>query len=188
MQMLKQELNLTKATTDELNTIKNDLQNQMWAIGTTHLEVVGGKLPGDNLKTFYDVACTFSDLGYATQIDYDNAKLACLYPGTTWKLAIRNADFIRQSGTRADGNGKTIGSSSTVGTQQDHQMQGHVHSAITEFWGYNGTNPGSQPANGGNQVHNKTGGMITDGTNGTPLTGVETRPANTNARYWVRVA
>jgi len=151
------------------------------------------KLPGDTLKNYDNTDCTYAILGFANQAAFDIAKTNCAYPGTTWKLAIQPADFERQAGTRADSNGKTIGAG--FGVKQGHQMQGHGHQQYVQMnnvgrYGidvylalHNTDGNNNIPANAGTIKE-----AISDGTNGTPIVGVETRPTGTVVRKWKRIA
>ena len=70
--------------------------------------------------------------------------------------------------TRANGTAYNGGS---VGASRNDQMQGHKHAS-----GVSGVG-GSSVANSAGLALTDTGLPVTDGTNGTPRTGDETRPA-----------
>lgn len=166
-------------------------------IGFDYIQFANGQLPGDTLLDNADTDITST---------FNPTELALAhYPGTTWKLAVRNADFLRQTGTRNDGNGKTIGT--TFGNTQDHQMQG---AKVNLFNSDSTPSPtGNAPASdkpvlfkglfadgrsysmeeGSNPpTSGLSSGFVTDGINGTPNVGVETRPSNTSVRFWIRTA
>jgi len=145
-------------------------------VGYSYTRTPGAKLPGDTLQDFTGADITEN---------YDPADLAaCHHPGTVWKLAIRPGDFLRQIG----GNG-----GASVGDTQEDQFQGHFHNFMftngqTTNSSYSGNLMDPDAPFGkvfsGNAVKNP----ISDGANGTPRTGNETRPVNTAGEYWVRVA
>jgi hypothetical protein len=131
----------------------------------------------------------------SVQLDYDGNDISAsyasdaatygrIYTGSTWRLAIRPGDFLRQRGGKGGAN---------VGDIQEDQFQGHFHN----FMYTDGQTTDSSYA--GNLMHpnlpfdKHISGVtvknpISDGTNGTPRTGNETRPTNTAGEYWVRVA
>jgi microcystin-dependent protein len=75
--------------------------------------------------------------------------------------------------TRADGSAYNGGS---VGASRNDQMQGHLHAVNPIPASYNASiGAGSNSWSGTTSIN--TGAPITDGTNGTPRTGNETRPA-----------
>lgn len=77
--------------------------------------------------------------------------------------------------TRANGTAYNGGS---VGASRNDQMQGHIHPIDDDAAAYgNGTPYFSQGSRATTQTTRKSGNPVTDGTNGTPRTGDETRPA-----------
>lgn len=101
---------------------------------------------------------------------------------TTFNLPNAQGVFIRGAGTQSiNGRNKT----GTRGTTQEDALQGHYHD-FTNSIQYNagGFNAGGGAA--ANTLSQATGGPITDGTNGTPRIGAETRPANIVLTYIVK--
>jgi microcystin-dependent protein len=76
--------------------------------------------------------------------------------------------------------------SGTLGTKQGDAMQGHRHSPTS----FNSVGSGGNIPNTGSFMYsaasNVIGDPITDGTNGTPRTGSETRPANIALLYCIK--
>ena len=105
------------------------------------------------------------------------ADFSALYAilGTTYGAAGTLPDlegvFIRGTGSQTISG---ITYSGTLGTKQGDAMQGHIHAAAggTSAFVQAGTSGIGQVTSG------NTSSPTTDGTNGTPRTGSETRPAN----------
>ena len=116
---------------------------------------------------------------------------------TTFALPNLNGVFARGAGSQTIG-GVTY--SGTLGATSGDAMQGHVHNVNM----YNGgasnpstTNnttpqsayaPATSTGNGGSSVYSGIPGVMSpasDGTNGTPRTGSETRPANVGVAYYI---
>jgi microcystin-dependent protein len=94
---------------------------------------------------------------------------------TTFNVPDLRGIFVRGAGTNGtllNANGTAY--SGTLAATQTDQMQGHVHFIGN---GTGGSNTGGQPFAGATSSLSSTG-PVSDGTNGTPRTGVETRPAN----------
>jgi microcystin-dependent protein len=99
--------------------------------------------------------------------------------------------FLRGTGTFSDG----IGTDTTLAGYQADQMQGHYHK-IAESGSGGAANPSAYltPTNGlvatnspGTELQNwKATDLVTDGTNGTPRTGKETRPRNVGVKYIIK--
>lgn len=102
---------------------------------------------------------------------------------TTFNLPDLRGIFVRGAGTH----GSTIGGitySGTLATKQADQMQGHFHQIIGETT--DGGSGGGIPRFGGGTARDVgVGGPRTDGTNGTPRTGTETRPANIGLNAYI---
>jgi len=81
--------------------------------------------------------------------------------------------FIRGTGSQAIG---TLTYSGTIGVRQNDQMQGHIHRVPVGGSGCGNASPYTGLTNICNPQD--SGGPLTDGVNGTPRTGSETRPAN----------
>ena len=116
------------------------------------------------------------------------ALLANTYGGSTGTFAVPNLSglFIRGSGTQTSGG--ISYASGAIGTIQADNFQGHYHSATTTAIKLN--NGGSVAA--GTGTVQATGavtviGPTTDGTNGTPRTGLETRPVSLAMVYCIKI-
>lgn len=108
-----------------------------------------------------------STKGLTAQLDWDAGKTISLNLG---------GNFIRAFG----------GSSGVIGAKQLDQFQGHEHS-VPHYQTALGTNNGL-PTNSGNVTLQSvnTVGIVSDGTNGTPRTGSETRPQNVALQAYIR--
>lgn len=113
--------------------------------------------------------------------------------GTHFNVPDMRGLFVRGAGahgsmTRADGSAYNGGS---VGATHTDQMQGHWHtpkSPMTQLWGVGGSyNVGQPSAGSGFGSESSVGGSIADGTNGTPRTGNETKPASISLLYCIKV-
>jgi hypothetical protein len=132
----------------------------------------------------YPTTGTYSNLFAAIQYTYGGT-------GSSFNVPNTGGAFIRGSGNQTIGGVSYTG---TQGTTQGDQIQGHVHARNT--FGLNEQvniypNVGNGPSGAfqaGNQVstYATTGLPATDGTNGTPRTGGETRPANIVLKYCIK--
>lgn len=127
---------------------------------------------------------------------YLRATYAALFAviGTTWGSAdgthfnVPNASgmFLRGAGTQTIG-GVTY--TTTLGTVQSDEMQGHFHSLSTSSglvrFGFANTYNIVSGSNG-DTVNPAVGSPTTDGSNGSPRTGAETRPANIGINYIIK--
>lgn len=104
---------------------------------------------------------------------------------TTFNIPNLQGVFLRGSGSQTISG---IVYSGTAGTAQGDQMQGHYHASLVTNFVTNSSNnaQGSPGVFGGGSPATTTGGPVTDGVNGTPRTGSETRPANVAAYYHIR--
>ena len=107
------------------------------------------------------------------------ADFSALYAilGTTYGVAGTLPDlegvFIRGTGSQTISG---ITYSGTLGTKEGDQLQGHQHSIRIDG---SGASFRTGATSNNTQVGtNQTTAIVTDGTNGTPRTGAETRPAN----------
>lgn len=109
--------------------------------------------------------------------------------GSNFNLPDYRGLFLRGVGTNAtalQSNGGAV-AGAALGTLQNDQMQGHVHSSghvgaaasggIFSAWA---------DINSGGAATSNSGGAVSDGTNGTPRTGAETRPANLSVLYCIK--
>lgn len=97
---------------------------------------------------------------------------------TTFNLPDMRGIFVRGSGSQTI---SSISYSGTLGTKQGDRMQGHTHNlnrsgSATFSASLTNQIPNQSPSLAGTDIG--TGEPLTDGTNGTPRTGSETRPAN----------
>ena len=112
------------------------------------------------------------------------ALLGNTYAGSTGTFGVPNLSglFIRGAGTQTSG-GITY-SAGTIGTIQADNFQGHEHS-------YGGTAVSNTFAGGSGSgltgSAKTTTSEITDGTNGTPRYGTETRPVNLAMVYCIKI-
>lgn len=103
---------------------------------------------------------------------------------TTFNLPDLRGIFVRGAGTQTVG---SISYSGTLAAKQNDQLQGHKH-----LIGSSTYNPTGVNANfGRNDVvaapdFGQSGGPISDGSNGTPRTGSETRPVNISLTYIIK--
>jgi microcystin-dependent protein len=108
----------------------------------------------------------------------------------TFNLPDTRGIFLRGAGT----NPSNINNTTIQGSRQGDQMQGHIHNENANVsTGQNGIASGAilGLGNGGTGASGatsyNTGVPISDGTNGTPRTGFETRPANVGVNHIIKV-
>jgi len=104
---------------------------------------------------------------------------------TTFALPDLRGIFVRGSGLQTISG---ITYSGTLGTKQADAMQGHLHGQTTRaVLQNNGNNYTGIPLGNADTVNGaNTGSPINDGTNGTPRTASETRPANIALLYCIK--
>lgn len=110
---------------------------------------------------------------------------------TTFNLPDLRGIFVRGAGTSSSIGGITY--TGTLATKQGDQMQGHIHNlsssgAQVMLWRTSGGNL-SYPTGATLLREDVTSvqGPASDGTNGTPRTGTETRPANISLTYLIKL-
>jgi len=107
---------------------------------------------------------------------------------TTFNVPNTSGIFISGVGSQTI---SSISYTRTLATRQGDLLQGHYHNQkMVNVSPAVGTNLDASPAgNGGSTGASTTGvlGLITDGTNGTPRTGTETRPANIAFNHIIKI-
>ena len=111
-----------------------------------------------------------------------------LFICTKWKLQEQYAGaFFRATG----GNAAPFINQTGELIKQLDQMQGHAHSYYRrDTWSWSASH-GAQAKNEANTINETveaTLNIVSDGTNGTPRIGNETRPINYTVRLWLRIA
>lgn len=104
---------------------------------------------------------------------------------STFNLPNGQGVFLRGSGSQTIGGISYSGPN--LGGSQGDEMQGHIHSTTAPlvFGAVNGNLGWGDFTASGNQTFN-TAGPLSDGTNGTPRTGTETRPANVGVNWIIK--
>jgi len=159
-------------------------------IGATYIRVLSDSFARFPSETLYDFDNNLINVSFLT-----TQPIKYLYPGTIWKLAVREGDFMRQ--IKID----PVLETTNFMEEQEDQMQGHKiqfqNPPLVTALGLviNTDNiPGSIGGNLNTQtkqqypINNITQNFSTDGINGTPRIGAETRPVNTSVEIWVRIA
>ncbi len=101
--------------------------------------------------------------------------------GTHFTLPDLRGVFVRGQGSQTI---SSITYTGTQGTTEGDQFQGHQHGLL----GYQTLGGGGNPqysASATSSATFNTGSIVTDGVNGTPRTGSETRPANVVLKYCI---
>lgn len=91
--------------------------------------------------------------------------------------------FLRGAGSQTI---SSVTYAGTLGNKQNDQMQGHYHSVANAL---NTAGGAGWPSGSGTSGWNvdKATTPITDGSNGTPRTGTETRPANLAVNIFIKI-
>lgn len=105
---------------------------------------------------------------------------------TTFNVPDARGVFVRGAGSQTI---SSIAYTGTRGTTSGDTIQGHRHNMQ-----WNSVNPGTTGSNDGSSNSGTVGlaaasrvlDPVTDGTNGTPRTGTETKPANITLSYIIR--
>lgn len=146
-----------------------------------------GTLTGLSASTdYYAIVVDANTLAFATT--YANAiagtKIAISGSNTAVIVQYEETDNTSRIGSVGGSTGSNIGS------RQLDQMQGHYHSSTVIF---GSTGGGNQAGNIAGGTNNNTGtgtgytsSPYTDGTNGTPRTGYETRPQNVYVNHIIK--
>lgn len=129
---------------------------------------------------------TFAALFAAIGITYGETNGSGGVGTTHFRVPDTRGVFLRGVGTQSISG---ISYSGTLGVKQGDQMQGHRHSGSVSgavnlaggAAGYLAWASGGNPA-----TYMNVGDPTTDGTNGTPRTGTETRPANLAINYIIK--
>lgn len=116
---------------------------------------------------------------------------------TTFNLPDFRGRFLRgvDGGAGRDPGGRTAMSlggnpGDAVGSVQDDAFQGHYHQTHLASGGSGAQLSGTSSFNNGNgsaTTQTQTKAPIADGTNGTPRTGLETRPKNANVNFIIKI-
>ena len=84
--------------------------------------------------------------------------------------------------------GSFLRGGNTSGDFEDDQMQGHSHSFTSALYGYQAIPGVDMPkVSGGSYTHPTINATTSDGTNGTPRTGTETRPVNMSVVWIMKI-
>lgn len=122
---------------------------------------------------------------------------ATLWSNSTW-VNISSETLLAGRVPRVEGSA-TYGSAATFGSTQNDQEQGHKHNfiwasgggavvSLTTYSSVPGTKGMSANTAGGYDSVSIDATPVSDGTNGTPRVGTETRAASVTIRVWQRTA
>lgn len=103
---------------------------------------------------------------------------------TTFNLPDLRGIFIRGAGSQTI---SSVTYSGTYGTKQGDQLQGHHHDIPANFSNNTAGNVNPMGSASGTSGYLPSAGAISDGTNGTPRVGSETRPANISLTYIIKI-
>jgi hypothetical protein len=87
--------------------------------------------------------------------------------------------------------GGSVDPGRAFGSTQADQMQGHLHGpgagGVTNYIGQNGAGANLTVGGGNDGITTNTGSPVSDGTNGAPRTGKETRPTNVALNFIIKI-
>lgn len=172
-----------------LSGVTSAIQTQINALSGTPAGTVI-MYGGSACPTGY-VAMDGSAISRTTYSDLYNVVLTTYGTGngtTTFNVPDARGVFIRGSGSQTI---SSITYTGTRGTTQGDQLQGHYHNSVVNFVNYGGADGANYGASNSGTVKYSTSqqvlAAITDGTNGTPRLGSETRPANIVLLYCIKI-
>ena len=111
---------------------------------------------------------------------------ATLWPNSTW-TNISSETLLAGRVPRIEGSA-TYGSAAAFGSSQDDQGQGHWHRSTVASTAYQVTSGSGLGLAGSTPSTSSVTDAYTDGVNGTPRMGTETRVASVTIRVWQRTA
>jgi microcystin-dependent protein len=139
-----------------------------------------GWLAADGLE--YSKTGTYSDLFASIGITYGETNGSGGAGTSHFRVPDLRGIFIRGASSQTISG---ITYSATLGTKQGDAMQGHQHTVVIGNTGVNNGNNFTGIANAFSP--STTTAIVTDGTNGTPRTATETRPANIALLYCIKI-
>lgn len=173
---------VTQTVLEYIKNLTSDAQTQIDTLGVpvgTVIMFMGGSCPSGYLSLDGSAVSrtTYSALFALSGTTYGSGN-----GSTTFNLANAQGVFVRGAGTQSISG---ISYTGTQGTTQGDQFQGHYHT-FTNGISYSAGAFSAGGGAAGNTLVQATTGPITDGSNGTPRTGSETRPANITLVYCVK--
>jgi microcystin-dependent protein len=117
------------------------------------------------------------------------AAFGTTYGGTTTNFSVPDTRGYFLRGLDTSGAIDPNGTGRTVGNVEQDSMQGHTHTWIgNNVTGISGSGPYTFSGGGsaGTVVSGSNSGPVSDGVNGTPRTGLETRPKNLAVNYCIK--
>jgi len=158
-----------------LGKLETDVQNALVPVGAIQAFAMNSTPSGWLTANGSNVSrTTYSDLFSKIGTTYGSGD-----GSTTFTLPNLNGIFVRGSGSQTIGG---ITYNKTFAAKEGDAFQGHVHDQEPS----QGSGAPGGTGTGGAFLGTKTGDPISDGTNGTPRTASETRPANIALRYCIK--